>query len=216
MELPGIKHTWWLLLSLVICAIQPIAAQQLREGDLLFSVSASSNAITEVTSRVGEMPIDHVAIVHRIGGSKGLLYVVEAIKPQVCLTPIDTFLCRNPHVLVARVDNDFDSAVSVKRCLLDVGKPYDDLYLPGDSAIYCSELVQKNFVTSSGELIFNTIPMSFHDATGVVTDYWLDFYAQHGMAVPEGLPGTNPGELSRRPQVRIIGKLHATTVIEDR
>jgi hypothetical protein len=27
------------------------------------------------------------------------------------------------------------------------------------------------------------------------------------MAVPEGEPGTNPGDLSRRPQVTVIGKL---------
>ena len=48
--------------------------------------------------------------------------------------------------------------------------------------------------------------MSFHDSTGQVTDYWLEFYRQRGMEVPEGAPGTNPGELSRRPQITIIGR----------
>jgi hypothetical protein len=86
-----------------------------------------------------------------------------------------------------------------------VGKPYDDLYLPGDSAIYCSELVQSGFVDSRGHLVFDTIPMSFHDESGKVTDYWTDFYRQRGMDVPEGAPGTNPGELSRRHEVSIIG-----------
>ena len=87
-----------------------------------------------------------------------------------------------------------------------VGKPYDDLYLPGDSAVYCSELVQMNFVDSCGTPVFDTIPMSFHDATCQVTDYWRVFYRKRGMQVPEGEPGTNPGELSRRQQVTILGR----------
>ena len=42
----------------------------LQEGDLLFVCSDSANAITEVTSGVEQLPIDHVGIVHRIGGEK--------------------------------------------------------------------------------------------------------------------------------------------------
>ena len=36
------------------------------------------------------------------------------------------------------------------------------------------------------------------------TDYWIRFYAERGMTVPEGAPGSNPGELSRRPQISIV------------
>lgn len=150
------------------------------------------------------MNIDHVGVVHRIGGDKGLLYVIEAKKPVVCLTPIDTFYRENPHALVGRVNGDVDIRKSVRRCLMMVGKPYDDLYLPGDSAVYCSELVQLNYVDSEGNLVFDPVPMSFHDATGQVTDYWQKFYAERGMTVPEGAPGSNPGELSRRPRVSIV------------
>ena len=57
------------------------------------------------------------------------------------------------------------------------------------------------YVGMDGKPIFGTIPMSFHDSTGRILDYWTEFYRQRGMAVPEGLPGTNPGELSRRPQM---------------
>ncbi len=96
-------------------------------------------------------------------------------------------------------------ARSVRRCLMMVGKPYDDLYLPGDSAIYCSELVQMNYVNAAGEAVFAPIPMSFHDRMGRILDEWIDFYSRHGMQVPEGEPGSNPGELSRRRQVTIIG-----------
>ncbi len=209
MALPGIKGI--LTLVVAVCAVLPMLGQSqsfpfLHEGDLLFACSDTSNAITQVTSGVEDLPIDHVGIVHRIGGDGGPLFVIEAIKPNVCLTPIDSFMVENPHVLVGRVNVEMDVYRSIRRCLAMVGKPYDDLYLPGDSAVYCSELVQMNYVTPSGELIFGTIPMSFHDASGRVTDYWTDFYSRRGMTVPEGWPGTNPGELSRRPQVSIVGK----------
>ena len=183
------------------------SAQQLQEGDLLFSCTQEPNAITDVTSGVAHLSIDHVAVVHRIGGAQGPLFVIEAIKPAVCLTPIDTFMCNNPQVIVGRVNQAFDVHNSIRGCLRLVGKPYDDLYLPGDSAVYCSELVQLCFVNHQGDLVFDPVPMSFHDATGQVTEYWQEFYQSRGMTVPEGAPGTNPGELSRRPQLTIIDSL---------
>ena len=197
-----------------VCLYLPTAGQSLiHEGDLLFCCTDTANAITAVTSGVEDLPIDHVAVVHRIGGDDGVLYVIEAVKPVVRLTSIEAFLDENRTVLIGRIDDNFDIKESVKHCLAMVGKPYDDLYLPGDSAIYCSELVQMNYVNLQGNLIFDAVPMSFHDETGQVTDYWQDFYRQRGMAVPEGTLGSNPGELSRRPQVAIIGKIHNSKII---
>ena len=194
-----------LTLLLAFFFAMSLSGQVLQEGDLLFCCIDESNAITDVTQGAKGMNIDHVAIVHYIGDEQmGLLYVIEAVKPVVCLTPIDSFFRENPHALVGRVNGDVDIHKSVRRCLGMVGKPYDDLYQPGDSAIYCSELVQLNYVNGQGNLIFDPVPMSFHDATGQVTDYWLKFYAERGMAVPEGVQGSNPGELSRRPQVSIV------------
>lgn len=198
--------TRFLTLFLATLASLPLVGQQLREGDLLFCCSDTANAITAVTTGLQDLPIDHVAIVHYIGGEQlGLPYVIEAVKPAVCLTPIDSFLSENGRVLQGRLNADCDMPASIKRCLAMVGKPYDDLYLPGDSAIYCSELVQMCFIDPSGKLIFDPVPMTFHDATGQVTDYWQEFYQARGMEVPEGEPGSNPGELSRRDQVTILG-----------
>ena len=55
--------------------------------------------------------------------------------------------------------------------------------------------------------VFGTIPMSFHDSAGRVTEFWTKFYEVRGLTVPEGEPGTNPGQLSRDPNVRILGYL---------
>ena len=203
MALPGIKLLLFLLMML---SIMPISGHQLREGDLLFCCSDAVNAITSVTSGVEGLPIDHVAVVHSLGGDNGPWSVIEAVKPSVSITPIDTFLMNNSMVLIGRVNVDYDVATSVSHCLAMVGKPYDDLFMPGDSAVYCSELVQMNYVDTYGKLIFTPIPMSFRDSTGCVTEYWKEFYLERGMEVPDGEPGSNPGELSRRPQVTIIGR----------
>ena len=58
-----------------------------------------------------------------------------------------------------------------------------------------------------GKLFFPPIPMSFHDDDGVITPFWSDFYSHRALDVPEGVPGTNPGELSRRKCVRIKYKM---------
>ena len=74
-------------------------------------------------------------------------------------------------------------------------------------AIYCSELVQFSFVDKQGKRVFSPIPMSFHDSQGQITEFWIRFYKEHGMEVPEGFPGTNPGELSRRNNVMVLFQL---------
>lgn len=193
------------LFLLLLFSCLPLAGQQLLEGDLLFCCSDTANAITAVTSGVEDLPIDHVGVVHHVGGEDGPVYVIEAVKPAVCLTPIDSFLCENGTMVVGRVNVECDIAASITGCLAMLGKPYDDLYMPGDSAVYCSELVQMNYVNEANELIFSPIPMNFRDSTGQITDYWIEFYGQRGLSVPDGAPGSNPGELSRRPQVKIIG-----------
>lgn len=177
---------------------------EIEEGDLIFVAQASDNAITRVTQGVDALAIDHVAIMHRIGGTAGPLYALEAIPRQgVTLTPVDSLIAREhgATLVLGRVQG-VDAHRSVRAALRLVGHPYDDLYLAGDSAIYCSELVQMCYVDTAGGQIFSTIPMSFHDSSGRILDHWTEFYRQRGMAVPEGLPGTNPGQLSRHPSVR--------------
>ena len=206
-------------LALLLVAVLPTCGQpnspfsilhsqliEVEEGDLLFVAQTEDNAITQVTQGIDNLAIDHVAIMHRIGGKGGPLYALEAIPRQgVVLTSIDSLVVREQGAtFVLGHVQGVDAARSVRSALRYVGLPYDDLYLPGDSAIYCSELVQMCYVDTAGRPIFGTIPMSFHDRTGRILDHWTEFYRQRGMAVPEGLPGTNPGQLSRHPQVTIV------------
>ena len=180
----------------------------LKTGDLLFAFDPRGNAITAVTSGVQGLKIDHVGIVLK---DKKQVVVAEATSRKgVILTPLAEFLTHNtipgdryPSVVRGRLRVKFNETVLRKRLNHYLGLPYDSLYMPDDSAMYCSELVQKCFVLTDGKAVFPTIPMSFHDADGHITPYWKAFYARHGKSVPEGMPGTNPGQLSREKVVHI-------------
>lgn len=203
------KKTLFLWLTLLLSAVC-VSAQRLEgvgvgslcEGDLLFCAQEKGNNITDVTQGVGGMKIDHVAIFHRQGGRT---FALEAIHSGVGLTPIDSFMARREAVLAARLKDTLGVARSVERALEFIGRPYDFNFMPDDSAFYCSELVQKCYRDSRGELVFKPIPMSFHDQSGRITPYWHDYYARQGLQVPEGEPGSNPGDLSRSAAICILG-----------
>lgn len=186
--------TLFLLLSTLLCFSQKQVSP--KRGDLLFHVTSNANVITEVTPGM----IDHVAIY--LGGDS----VLEAVSRGVVITPLDSLRAQEGHYLVGRVAH-YSRRRSISNALQLLGRPYDFLYLHDNEAIYCSELVQQNYVDRKGQLVFEPIPMSFHDASGRITDYWTEFYKRHQMDVPEGQPGTNPGELSQRENVRIKGIL---------
>ena len=183
---------------------QKVGVGALCEGDLLFCAKQDDNPITDVTQGVAGMKIDHVAIFHRVGEHA---FALEAIHRGVCLTPIDSFMARREQVVAARLKDTVGVAQSVERAIKLLGKPYDFNFMPDDSAFYCSELVQKSYRYQDGTLVFKPIPMSFHDKTGKVTPYWRDYYARQGLQVPEGEPGSNPGDLSRNAAVYIIGRV---------
>lgn len=190
----------WYANMLAACGILLTSCQTVRTGDLLFHVSENGNAITAVTPGM----IDHVAIVL----SKDS--VIEAVPGKgVTTTAIDALSRQQGSYLIGRVGKA-DTRQSLLNARQYIGCRYDSLYLPGNADIYCSELVLLSFVDKHGSLLFQPIPMSFHDQTGRITDYWTQFYSRRGLQVPEGKPGTNPGEMSQRGIVTIKGRLRKT------
>ena len=195
------------------CSRNIVPASRLEQGDLLFVVSGEANNITSVTKGVEGLGIDHVAMVSGLKDSSGresFISVIEAVPDEgVVESSLDGFLGRlsaSDAVVVGRVEG-LDAEASAAGARRFLGRPYDDLFYPGDSAVYCSELVQLSCVDRAGKRVFDLIPMSFHDSTGIVTPFWKNFYAARGLSVPEGRPGTNPGQISRDPAVRILGRL---------
>ncbi|MBQ0023796.1 MAG: hypothetical protein KBT29_11230 [Prevotellaceae bacterium] len=196
------------------CVEKGVKMPEMEHGDLLFNVVPQNGtelaaAIADVTCDSGQLQISHVAIVCRKGDD---VFALEATtKKGVVLTPIDSFMNHadmtpdgKPYVVHARLKDTTGVAKCVERAERYLGKPYDSLYMPDDSAIYCSELVQLSFIDASGSPIFELIPMSFHDDTGKITDFWIEHYKQYNLPVPDGEPGTNPGGILRSEKIMIV------------
>ena len=196
---------------------EPLNLSALQHGDLLFCVASPSRdgiakAIVSVTEGIDLQRVSHVAIVCK--EPNGQFYALEATTPNgVCFTPIDSFLLHSDHtpegrplLLLGRLKDPSNVAASVEKAKSYLGRPYDYLYEPSDSALYCSELVHYSYVSFTGEVLFPQQPMSFHDRSGQVTQFWKDYYRERNRTVPEGEPGTNPGGISRSDKIEIVGR----------
>lgn len=186
----------------------------LQQGDLLFCIEQADGgglgeAITSVTQGAQSLSISHVAIYVGTrtdeGAASASPCVIEAVPGQgVRLIAFQDFIenaghdsTMSPLVIAGRLRDTAGVAMSIQRSFRYLGRPYDYLYEPTDSAIYCSELVQLSYLRSDGRAVFPTIGMTFRDASGEIAPYWQQLYAEHGRPVPEGEPGTNPGTMSR-------------------
>lgn len=171
-----------------------------QTGDLLFVVaddSGFSEAIVDATAQRDSLKFSHVAIV---GMQHGRPYVVEASsRGGVCRTAWDTFFSCAPNGVVAmRVAADgFSADEALARAESHIGEAYDWSFLPNNGKMYCSELVYESYLLNDGRALFSARPMNFRDAEGNLPDFWITLFKELGEPVPEGLPGTNPSDLSK-------------------
>ena len=197
-----------ILLCVALMGYAQHSSSNLKEGDLLFYIAESSNPITEVTSGFDNKRVEHVSIFTRVNNKP---YILEATHKGVVMQPIDSTFSRlnrrKEQIYIGRVQGKWDKKTSINKAKSYIGRPYDFYFEPNDSAIYCSELVQISYQDKKGKLLFSPIPMSFHDNTGEIIDYWKEYYRKAGKDVPEGAPGSNPGNLSRNSKIKIIGQL---------
>ena len=195
------------------CPAQTIGTEALRCADLLFVAPWQGNAITAVTQGYDNLGIDHVAMC--LNTKKDTIRILESVPEKGVRTlPLDSFITlhREDVIVVGRINMPFDTAATLQHALDYCGQAYDSLYLPDNEAVYCSELVLNSYVDSLGQPLFSPIGMTFRTSydTAVIflcSGHQLFHYARHGMDVPEGKPGSNPGELSRRQQIVILGML---------
>ena len=187
------------ILSIILLAGNLLLGQErdllesfVKTGDLLF-VSDTSGMGQAVKESTGQYT--HVAMVERVGDS---LFIIDATQKRgVARRPIEkTFASKMP-VEVYRLTIPFDTSAVLTRAHALLGKPYDNAFLPDNDAYYCSELIQ----TAFGDL-FESKPMNWRDKEGNLPEYWQKHFKELGMPVPEGVPGTNPTDMSRSPLLR--------------
>ncbi|MDX5347395.1 MAG: hypothetical protein LPK19_09115 [Hymenobacteraceae bacterium] len=179
----------------------------LQQGDLLFQdldCGPLCDAIEKVTAGHNGSTFSHVGIV--VVGSAGKVMVLEAIGDSVQQTPIEKFLARSkdtagkPKVAVGRLTKEYQHVIpaAIKTAQMLRAKPYDNVFLIDNDAYYCSELVYLAFKDKNNNSLFELNPMTYIDPeTKQTFTPWQTYFDNLHTPVPEGLPGINPGGISR-------------------
>ena len=172
----------------------------LQSGDLIFLNNNRSDMEKAITSSTGEY--SHVALVER--DSVDDVWVIEA-SPKNGVQRISYTQFEREHLVgffggnidVYRLTVPFDTTMVIANAKRMVGKAYDDAFLPDNDAYYCSELIQVAF----GDILPSK-PMNWRNADGNLPEYWIKHFEKLGIPVPEGVPGTNPTDMSRSPLLK--------------
>ncbi|WP_126942951.1 YiiX/YebB-like N1pC/P60 family cysteine hydrolase [Xanthomonas sp. BRIP62418] len=203
-----------LLLAVLALALLPATsiAVQLQDGDLLFVTAARtglSGAIDDATAKQDAPSFDHVALLAHDGTEQVLLHADEQGSRQ---QPLQAFVedanTRHRQIHVYRLTEEQRSAIpgAIAQARRMLGKPYNQTYVQDDNSYYCSDFIERAF---RAHHVFALQPMNFRNPqTGQVSPYWTDFYRSKGMAVPQGLPGTNPNDMAKSAALRVVGRLH--------
>ncbi len=208
------------------CQSAPAAAPtdpfQFKVGDILFQdldCGDTCDAIEAVTQGAGGADLSHVAMVSRV--ENGSVWVIEAYANGVEEVALEQLLARShdssgrPKVLIGRLRAQLQPLVplAVSSALRRVGRPYDEVFLMGDDAHYCSELLYEAFAeANAGTPVFSLAPMTFVDPkTGQPAQAWKTYFARLGKPIPEGAPGLNPGGMSRSNVLTIVHALGSPT-----
>ena len=183
----------------------------LQPGDLLFQnldCGPLCDAIEEVTNGYKGNKFSHIGLVYIKADTT---WIIEAIGKEVHLTPVKEFLQRSSHpVFIGRVKKQYHSLIpgALTFALQQTGVPYDDVFLYNNGKYYCSELIYDAFKCSNhNKPFFQLAPMTFKKpGSKEFNPVWVKYYNKLNAPIPEGMPGCNPGGLSRSNKIEIIGE----------
>jgi hypothetical protein len=197
----GVKSS---VFSVLLLLLTVGCSNHLRSGDLIFVAEpgAEAGSMDEaIASATGTFT--HVAIVEVKGDSA---WVIDATPRRgVDRHPLDTFRADFPgaRFAVARIKGvRVDAALQRAKALC--GRGYDLRFLPDNGEMYCSELVQACYLDAAGKPLFESVPMNWLAPDGTLPAYWENLFRDLGMEVPQGVPGTNPQQLSESPLLTFI------------
>lgn len=194
----------------LLCSCRTDTAPQ--TGDLIFFTGDSSSMDDAISSSTGDGFV-HVAIVEV--DSEGTAWLIDATPQKgVSREKLETKLLEEKgKAVLMRLKDSTGVTASVQRAKSLIGSPYDFAFLPDNDAYYCSELVYECFLRPDGSHIFSCQPMNFLDSEGNLPEYWKELFEKLQMDVPQGLPGTNPEDLSRSTTLRGIHSSDTGTIL---
>lgn len=191
---------------------QSLDTATLQPGDLIFQnldCGAMCDAIEAVTQGVGGQDFSHIGMVCK---RDNRLMVIEAVGVGVRMIPLDSFTHRTTNKMyVGRVLKKYTKMIPMAVAFAEkqIGLPYDDAFIYDNGKYYCSELVYDAFKYANQNKPFFTLePMTYKEpGSDEYFPVWVEYYKKLKVEIPEGLPGCNPGGLSRSPKIEIIGTL---------
>ena len=179
----------------------------LKDGDLIFQdmdCGPLCDAIEAVTEGYGGKDFSHMGMVYHRNDS---LYVIEAAGSAVRLTTLEKFSKNTKKDMpVLRLKEKYRHLIptAIDFSLKQLGVPYDDEYVYNNGAYYCSELIYDAFLfANGGKPFFELSPMTYKQpGKDEFFTAWTEYYNALGKPIPEGLPGCNPGGMSRSDKLK--------------
>lgn len=169
-----------------------------------------TDAIDSATRTDNSLTFTHVGIFTQ---DRGKDCVLEATSEGgVRITPMHEFLDRaaridgQPAVVAMRLRDTTGTTHALERARARLGLPYDYSFRPDNGKLYCSELIWECYRHTDGSPRFAARPMNFRAPDGSMPAFWIQLFGQLGEEIPEGVPGTNPNDMARDPQLREIGR----------
>lgn len=164
----------------------------LKKGDVIFIVDEAEKNISNLSIGFGGYSYYHCALY--IGNGD----ILEAIPVAgVIQTKLSKYL--NKKTLISRVSENEEFLEEVVNNAREfIGFAYNDLFLPDlKDKLYCSQLIHEVFDSVCKGKYFSQHTLNYIAIDDVaVSKYWLDFYGEHGLKVPQGEPGSHPNNLS--------------------
>ena len=124
---------------------------------------------------------------------------------------IEKSLKSNPlkRFYIKRIKNSNET--DIKRWIVElekhIGKKYNSYYAPTKDLLYNSELIHAIFKDKNGEYLFNEIPMNFKNEEGKYDSYWIDYFKNLNMDIPQGKIGTDPDQIMKNEILEQISEI---------
>jgi hypothetical protein len=197
---------FFLLICLAIPWCEDALADQVRDGDIIFHTSRSSQSIA--IQKATHSKYSHMGIIFF---REGKPYVYEAVK-TVQYTPLKEWEARGEggHYVIKRLAEAdrilMPQAVAKLRqaAARFQGKPYDLTFEWSDARIYCSELVWKIYDRSLGLHLGRLQKLRDFDLSDpIVKSKMKERYGNH---IPMEEPVISPGEMFSADLLRVTAQ----------
>lgn len=189
-----------------------LSLENIQNGDLILvgaQTEELSGAISRTTKISDETNFDHIGLIEKTNDSIFVLHAAPMGGSQ--REEIHHFYTsqteKKNNIVIYRLKDQYQhsipNAISVAKTML--GKPYNWLYILNEDELYCSDFIERAFRKDE---IFDLIPMNFKNPkTGIIDDFWINFYRKKRQDVPQDKPGTNPNQLASSAKLTRIGEL---------